>query len=70
MLSHDWPHHAATDGKLSRVSQREVPVATISLITELLQDHLWSLWDCVLLGISLGNVHCSRNSERIIGDDR
>lgn len=24
----------------------------------------------MLFGISLGNVHCSRNSERIIGNDR
>jgi hypothetical protein len=36
MLSPDWPHHAAINGKLSLVSCHEVPVATISLITELL----------------------------------
>jgi hypothetical protein len=33
MLSPDRPHHATTNGKLSRVSrQREVPVVTVSLI--------------------------------------
>jgi hypothetical protein len=32
MLSPDWPHHAATNGKLSGVSrQHEVPVVTVSL---------------------------------------
>ncbi len=34
MLSLDRPNHAATNGKLSRVSrQREVPVVTVSFIS-------------------------------------
>jgi hypothetical protein len=34
MLSPDWPHHAATNGTLSRVScRRGVPLATVPLIT-------------------------------------
>jgi hypothetical protein len=35
MFSLDWPHHATTNGILSRVSrQRKVPVATVPLTTD------------------------------------
>ena len=37
LLSPDWPHHTAINGTLSCVSlQREMPVVTVSLTTELL----------------------------------
>lgn len=71
ITSPDWPHHATADGELSRVSHLlEAPTATAPFITELRQDDLRGFRERVLRGISMGNIRCSRDGERIIRNDR
>jgi hypothetical protein len=70
MFSPDWPHHATTDGELSRVSHILESAATAPLTTELRQDDLRGFRQRVFRGISLVNIRCSRNGKRIIRNDR
>jgi hypothetical protein len=70
-FSPDWPHHATIDGELSCVSRLlEALAVTTLFITKLHQDDLWGFREFLLRGISLVNIHCSRNGERIIRNDR